>query len=248
MYSGDGQIAAFQSNPYNTTDGFLYTQLVSDDNDYMLASCSDGNIFVQDFPNTTTLGQVGCGTLWTYEVNVTEAAIMADGSGRVMRYYPNTMDKLGVSRLRLTYFHSIPKDSSYISLIELEADDGSLNYWPVDLDNDITFSLAVCSYKDAPAKAFIVNDPSTGLDILQSPYVKYSITGGDVTGCYSFVMKSGSEEPLDWWSGLGSDLDYADEWLEEYEYDDHWDEIDGPEDDPEVAGITGDIGVVLDTR
>lgn len=246
-YAGDGQISAFPISPYNTSDGFQYTQLVSDDSSYMLASCSDGNIFAQAYASTTTLAQVGCGALWTYEVNVTDAAIMADGSGRVMHYYPSTIDAVGVSRLRVSDMYSIPKESAYISFVELEnEEDGTYNYWPVDLENDVTFGLAVCSYKDQPAKAFLVEDPSTGLDLLQSPDIKYSITGGDVTGCYSFFMKSGSEEPLDGWSGVAGDLDFADEWLEGYEFDDAWDGIEGPEDDPVVTGVTGEFGETLD--
>ena len=241
-YTGDGVIAPFPINPYNTSDGFQYTQLVSEDFSYMLASCSDGNVFAQEYSNTTTLGQVGCGALWTYEINVTDAAVMADGSGRVMHYYPSTMDKVGVSRLRLSDMQSIPKDSAYISFIELEnPDDGTYNYWPVDLENDITFGLAVCSYKDQPAKAFLVEDPSTGLDLLQSPDLKYSVTGGDVTACYSFFMRSSVEKALEWWSGVGGNLDFADEWVEDYEYDDNWDWLDGPEDDPEIDGITSEI-------
>ncbi len=245
-YTGDGQISAFPISPYNTSDGFQYTQLISDDSSYMLASCSDGNIFAQAYASTSTLAQVGCGALWTYEINVTEAAIMADGSGRVMHYYPSTMSKVGVSRLRVTDMHSIPDDSAYISFVELEnEEDGTYNYWPVDLENDITFGLALCSYKDQPAKAFLVEDPSTGLDLLQSADVKYSITGGDVTGCYSFFMKSGSEKPLDGWSGVAGDLDFADQWVEDYEYDDHWDGLVEAKDDPVVAGITGEIGESL---
>ena len=239
-YLGDGVISPVDIAPYNTTDGFQYTQLLDLTYTYMLASCSDGNIYAQYYSNSTTLDQVGCGVLWSYEVNATDGAIMADGGGKLMHYYPLTMNAIGVSRLRTTDMLDIPVGVAYIAFLELKnPQDGTSAYYPVDLNNNLIFALAVCQYPSGPAKAFLVRDQDAALTVLASPDVKYSVTGDDVVACYTFPMRSGSEQPDDSWNGVGGDLDFADAWLETYEVIDNWDGIsDLPQDAPEITGVT----------
>ena len=93
------------------------------------------------------------------------------------------MSKTGVSRLRLSDIHHIPSKTSFVALIEMQEIDGTFSYYPGSPEGDQTFSLAVCSYNNAPAKVVIVNDLVKGLEALKSPDVKFSITGGDVVDC-----------------------------------------------------------------
>jgi hypothetical protein len=127
-YLGNGLISPFKATSYNTSEGFRYTQLLTEDSTYMLASCSDSNISAQEYSTLKTLSNVGCGNLWSYEVKETGAAIMADGSGSVLHFYPNTMDKLGISRQRSADMRSTPKESQYISFTPIDNGDRTYIY------------------------------------------------------------------------------------------------------------------------
>jgi hypothetical protein len=227
-YSGDGVIAPYELSAYNTTKGYQYTTLIDEDKITMMVSCADGNIYAQLNSNSTLLDGSGCGSLWPMEVNQTEGAIFADGSGNLLHYYTNTMEVLGVSRLRNSDSQSIPVNSSYITFMEL-ADDSSedtWSYYPVDPYFDIVYDLVMCSYEDQAPRVFVVLDITEGISILESPDVTYSITGGTIVACYPYNLIAGSEVADQAWSGEGGDLEWADDWIDEYDYEWDWEDDD----------------------
>jgi hypothetical protein len=81
-------------------------------------------------------------------------------------------------------------------------------YLPTD-DSGNVFGTAVCMYQDTalPPKIFLISDPDTGLDLLKSADVKYSITGGDVKDCFVVSLGKGDETPDNEWNSLGKGLD-----------------------------------------
>ena len=98
-------------------------------------------------------------------------------------YYSNTIDAVGVSRLRIAHKDDVPA-GGIVAAFEFDDDDGG-DESSSDNDNNgyfVAFDLAdnlffpvVCQYADgAGAKIFLVEDPEAGIDLLQSSHVVYS--------------------------------------------------------------------------
>jgi hypothetical protein len=130
------------------------------------------------------LADYSCSTLFqSIQTNV-----IADGLGRILHYYNNTMSKLGVSRLRVSDEEDIPIGSSYLSLNSSDEDNEleSPDTFTAFDSNGNQFFPVVCAYTNAtmPLKVSVVNNVTTGLDILQSPDLEFIVTGGPIDECY----------------------------------------------------------------
>ena len=116
---------------YNTTDGYKYSTIVSLSGSNILTSCSDGNLYLQSNANSSALQSDSCSLLWQSKSNIT----VADGLGRLLHYYTNTMTPLDISRLRVSDEENIPIGAEYVSLTPTD-DDQSPNtpdvYYAVD--------------------------------------------------------------------------------------------------------------------
>ena len=66
----------------------------------------------------------------------------------------------------------------------------------MDQDTSVFFPV-LCEYKNetTPAKVFIVKDLYAGIDMLNSPDVEYTVTGGEVERCYFLGLIQGDDMP-----------------------------------------------------
>jgi hypothetical protein len=81
---------------------------------------------------------------------------VTDDNGRAMFYYPDIMDKYGVSRFRMNDYDHIPTTADFITLTPIN-DDGSDStsrvYVAVDTSGDVFFTV-VCLLQNQQAKIF----------------------------------------------------------------------------------------------
>lgn len=178
----------------------------------MLVACGDGNIYVTsvDVSESTT---VYCSEMWS----VYNDLLVGDGSGRVIHYYKNTMDKVGVSRLRVSDDELLPVEAVVVALAPYESgndtttitkrqnetvsgsdstdnDDIGYEYYAVDPEFNL-FYLAICTYaNNAMPRLFLIRDPEEGITALQSKDIEYSITGGTVDTCSLIPLVEGKYE------------------------------------------------------
>lgn len=99
----------FYDRVYTDSNGNTYGTSLETSSFDRLTTCNDGNIYlhtVDDLENEVP----GCVDSWVSRDNVA----VADASGRVMHYYKNTMDLLGVSRVRLSDDDAIPVGSVFV--------------------------------------------------------------------------------------------------------------------------------------
>jgi hypothetical protein len=94
-------------------------------------------------------------------------------------------------------------------LVPLDAEEGeSSSEQLVAVDYLLNvFYPAICTYGETnygnatitpSPKIFIVQDPEAGLEMLQSPDIRYSITGGNVNRCYLLPVVEGSDVQGGW--------------------------------------------------
>lgn len=176
-------LADIKTVPYERTDGYEFTKLTA--GDYSVMYCSNGNMYVKKAGALTSLG---CDELFAYS----DDAVVGDGQGRYFYYHDDAMKAAGVSRLRLGDEESPVLGTSAVAMVAWKAEmteneyDADLEgiYTVVDFEIEATYWLSFCTYKDGQApKVFVVANLDTGLAVLESPDVKYSITGGDVDKC-----------------------------------------------------------------
>ncbi len=98
----------YEMQPRDLADGTRYDKLGSPAAAWSLYGCDDNNIYLRAATDSERLS--GCNDVWEYH----NALIGANGLGRRMHYYENTMSTLGVSRLRLSEGSLVPKSSSYV--------------------------------------------------------------------------------------------------------------------------------------
>ncbi|KAL8369786.1 hypothetical protein RB595_000224 [Gaeumannomyces hyphopodioides] len=207
------------NSPYNTSNGYEYSLLTVQDGSMMFIACSTGAIYAVD-PNADI---EYCTEMWaTYE-----DIVVADGATRLMHYYANTMAAVGVSRLVVGDEADIPKQAVPVALSpdDLNAEDGYY-YLAVDPDYNVFYPV-MCGYADGSSpRLFVARDPVKGVEMLESPDVAYSVTGGKVTKCYAMQLLMGEFE------GEGNSFD---------KYVDHGDSDKYPFDLDETEG--GETGV-----
>ena len=190
-------LPTINTTDYNTTDGYDYSTIVSLTGSYVLTSCSDSNLYLQSKTNDSTLESNSCSLLWQSKSNIT----VADGLGRLLHYYNNTMTTLGVSRLRVSDEENIPIGSVYVSLTPTDDDHNPSTpdlYYAVDSLKHAYYPI-VCNYVDnvLPAKVFVANDPVKGLDLLMSADLEYTVTGGKVQSCYALGLVDEDDDVAD---------------------------------------------------
>ncbi|RDL42412.1 uncharacterized protein BP5553_02391 [Venustampulla echinocandica] len=229
-YTGSNILAI----PYDLDDesfeGYWFSTLsVQDtDNEYILASCSDGNVYVQ---KNSTLNElpwyITCTALWAGYEDV----VLSTPTGGVLHYYNNTMSKVGVSRLRTADDSALPGESVYVALAPFyyedddDSDDGPSLLAAVT--NDDIFFPVVCTYKDSQsAKIYLItSDIDAGIEMLKSPDIEYSITNGEVDDCYLLSLGITDRTDGDWadWDDDAEEMYNTDELDLEFD-DDVFDE------------------------
>lgn len=119
--------SAVGNRAYNATSGLEFALLVTPDARTMVVSCGDGNVYAfsaagDENPN--------CSEMWAATAGGVDA-LVADGAYRLLHYYANTMDRLGVSRLRVDDAAALPAHAvvvaflPYGALADEDADEGT---------------------------------------------------------------------------------------------------------------------------
>lgn len=148
----------------------------------LTADPATGNVYV---------AQGGQGSLFATK----QGYVIGDVSGSCFHYYPDLMERYGVSRLRFADEDKIPKDANYVGLIavsidEKEEDKGARNgtasqsaYTAFDSNGNI-FLLATCNIQGQHSKMFLVKDAKHGAKMLKDEMLRWTVTGGIVEDCY----------------------------------------------------------------
>ncbi|KAI3544373.1 hypothetical protein CABS02_09775 [Colletotrichum abscissum] len=183
------ELESLPNSGYNDTDGYEYSLLVNPSGSTMIISCSNGNLYavLTGGPDNEL-----CSELWAHQND----ALIYDGAQRLMHYYGTTMAKLGVSRLRVEPGLHGPTDSVVVAWAPYYGGPGPEEYYFVAVDplGDV-FYPAVCDYVDGQSsKLFLVRDPVEGIEILKSPDLMYTVTGGRVGDCFALVLMQGAHE------------------------------------------------------
>lgn len=190
-----------EDKSYNTTDGYTVASLIDPDEKYQILPCSDGNVYI--FGINDTVPQFECADMWTMSPNPNESdegteddRVVADAMGRIPHFYPEEMSKTGVSRFRVSDVENIPIDVENVYFINLDADGDAGNsdlYFAVDIEGTGYYPI-ICTYQESTlnARVFLAADPDAGVELLKSPDIKYSITGGTVKDCFFMPLVLGT--------------------------------------------------------
>ncbi|CAI6336214.1 unnamed protein product [Periconia digitata] len=224
---------AIPSTAYNDTNGTSYISLYDLSQTFLLTSCGNGNLYMQLNENLTALAAQGCGTLFAYETSTD--LIYADGSSQLFYFYTDEMAITGVSRLRHSAIENVPLNTEYVSFapklpqVDPSSSPDDQNIFSDDdpiyvakTSDGTYYATTVCFYADPtlPPKIFLISDLEWGIEMLKSPDVKYSITGGDVTDCLYLPLTNGNAEPDGAWSGVANNLAFEEDWVEDWSSDD----------------------------
>ncbi|KAJ3497743.1 hypothetical protein NLG97_g1668 [Lecanicillium saksenae] len=148
----------------------------------MLASCNDGNIYVAAAKNETNKK---CSSMWPTSK---EAIVPFDGGLNVMHYYSDTMNAVGVSRLRSSPAYKIPNDAVITVLVPAPAADGSFFYMAADASQQVFYPI-VCDFAGgAVPRVFLAKDMSAGIKMLEGGSVAESITGAKAEKCFGLSL------------------------------------------------------------
>lgn len=155
-------------------DNSVFVPIISTYGGYFL-TFDEGNFYLgpADDPNPDTF--------------IYDEGIMSTPDGtQLFHYYNDTMKALGVSRFRITELAGLPKTSDLVTLTSVNADESDSTPGFIVAVNTVgeTFYTVLCSYSDdQDSKFFLVKDIESGIAQLQSPDLKFTVTGGDVSEC-----------------------------------------------------------------
>lgn len=201
--------AHIASRPYLRDDGFEETRLVDRSLNFQLASCSNGDIYIEKLDAITP---DSCTDLWASRSDdgITDITT-SDGGSRIIHYYGNTMEKVGVSRLRLHAKNELPNTAIPVVLFpqdispyapgtavggnttQLTANDDKI-YVVLDPYGRAFFTVA-CTYTDDSSPRLFIAKSLDTISLLTSPDVEYSITGGPVKDCGLLPIVLGGNQP-----------------------------------------------------
>ncbi|KAL8692316.1 MAG: hypothetical protein Q9218_002633 [Villophora microphyllina] len=164
-----------------TNDGISYSSLTDLAHSYQLSGSSDGNLHLVS-SSTPDSGSSFASSAGVY---------YGDSQDRIFHYYAPEMSTYGVSRFRLAPLDHMPLTSRLVTLA------------PIDHDNDPStpsiivaadtlgnaFYLFACTL-DGQSKIFLVQNPSSGGEVLEREELKFTITGGVVADCGPVVLTS----------------------------------------------------------
>ncbi|KAM0417011.1 hypothetical protein ACHAPT_012977 [Fusarium lateritium] len=201
--------SSFPNHAYKDADGYEYTLLITHDATALFTTCGDGNIYglLEDSPDIEF-----CAEMWANYNNT----VVSDGADRWMYYYPETMEKLGVSRFRVDDTDELPEKAAFVAMEPIEFSEGGLfnndyAYLAVDWNENIFYPIT-CAFKEGYAKMFLAKDIEKGIEMLKDPCLMHTVTGGEVIDCMITWLVQGEYEegyeeyydqdyslPNDWW-------------------------------------------------
>jgi hypothetical protein len=117
----------------------------------------------------------------------------------LFHYYADTMDALGVSRLRVSETASIPVTADVLTFLAVRDTEigkagivqQGADLFPATTDGKIFYTV-ICDYEDpsASSKMFLVKDLDAGVARLVEDDLQYIVTGGAVQQCQYWPLKA----------------------------------------------------------
>jgi hypothetical protein len=183
---GEYSFDPIDNNAYFDADGREFALLTTPSGNTIVVSCSDGNLYPVSASGTDNKA---CSELWASDEDI----VIYDGSSKLMHYYSNTMNALGVSRLRVDSDEEVPMGSVVVAWVPRYDSPDSDNYLYLAVDPEYNaFWPIVCDYADGRAsKIFLARNPSDGIALLMSEELIYSVTGGRVSKCQVISLNQG---------------------------------------------------------
>ncbi|KAG8627357.1 hypothetical protein KVT40_004840 [Elsinoe batatas] len=178
---------------------------------YLLAG-ADGAIYFQKSADSATKFQnyTGIGAPWASVDDfsgtsdpVAMLALLLDDSNRAMFYFTDTLNKFGVSRLRLLMYDNVPRGAAMTGFAPGDLDgkaDTPQTLFLAGLDENqgsIALLPVACEIEDAQGRKltrlFVVKDGIEGPKILKDNMDMVStVTGGTVKQCAMVELKAGT--------------------------------------------------------
>ena len=111
--------------------------------------------------------------------------VIGDEADRYLHYYPDLMEKYGVSRFRVSDETHIPKDADLAVLAPVDLDDsaGTPSVYGVLDTRGNAFLPITCDIGGEDSKVFLARGEE-GAKTLMGDELKYTVTGGIVQSCY----------------------------------------------------------------
>lgn len=158
---------------------------------YLLTACPDSNVYMQPRSQAVALTGRTCASIFQKRYN----NIVGDGNSRLFHYYTDSMERIGVSRLRIHNSLTVPKGAVFVTFVsgndlgylDPRLSDGKNVFWAARDHLMRKFYPVLCTYKNAaenPPKLFLVRDLDAGLVRLTMPAIESSVTGGAVSKCF----------------------------------------------------------------
>lgn len=151
----------------------------------------NGSLFVSVAADTTDLSPLTNGT--SLIADTTLNAVIGDDSSRLLYYFPQIMSQVGASRLRLGGWGEIPVGAQLVTLVPFAVGSDNLLVAMDTLGN--YFFPFMCDLQGQLNKIFLVQDTDNGADILESPDLVYTVTGGVTQNCTVLALTSQGLSP-----------------------------------------------------
>lgn len=190
----------------NVTANYGNMTLVDSSDGTSLQVCSGGDVYkvASGFTATDCSDQwLGFSSVLTSGVLPANSSILADISRRLPVIFPETIAKTNISRLRLVNSDEIPAKAEYVAF-ELV----SGNRVAVDLSGNMYYPVQCDMVNGTAARneVFLVSDLTTGLAILNSEEVAYSISNGFVNSCIAMSLTAAVSTTTTVSSAISSDV------------------------------------------
>lgn len=170
--------AGIAANGAGNLDGFVYNTIHSRYGDWYLKSDNSGGLHLATGSATPETVE---NIMWASY----EGIAMMDEQERVPYYYPEMMDKLGVSRFRVGYADQIPKGAKLLGLVTLNTDNKDSTpgiYFALSTRGFFYYPVA-CNIAGQTTKLFLVKDPAKGPRRLEKSDLRNIVTGGVTSNC-----------------------------------------------------------------
>jgi hypothetical protein len=179
---GDDDTVEVPDSGYLMESEYLYDRMVDRTGQLALLACGDGNMRM-------TTADAADAIYCSEQMAFKDGRMVGTGANQVLHYYANTMDKLGVSRLRFSDEEVFPVGA----VVTVAAGYHDPDDQPSDNDGLFLFTDAalnlfypvLCNYVNGvfASRIFLVKSVADGIAALLSPDLRYTVTGGEVSDC-----------------------------------------------------------------
>ena len=199
-FDADETDAQLDANLFNATDVAMAGEPTDDEAE------GPSHVFLSAWDNTE-LGVGEDDNLYLYEsagadsdrwLYLNGTFVSSADESLVLHYYADTMESLGVSRLRVSETASIPVTADVLTFVAVrDTEQGKqgivqqgADLFPATSDGKIFYTV-ICDYGDgASSKLFVVEDIEQGVARLTQDDLQYIVTGGAVSQCQYWPFKA----------------------------------------------------------